>query len=60
MSFDLITLQLAKNYTDEKVKETSTGGVDLSGYAKLEDVPTVEENVSAVLEALPTWSEGVY
>ena len=57
---DMITLALAKSYTDEKVKEVSTSGVDLSGYAKLEDIPTVEENVSAVLAALPTWSGGEY
>ena len=57
---DITVLALAKNYTDEKIKEASTGGVDLSGYAKLEDIPTIEENVSAVLAALPTWTGGEY
>ena len=57
---DIITLAAAKAYTDEQVKQSGTGGVDLSGYAKLEDIPTVEENVSAVLAALPTWSGGEY
>lgn len=57
---DITTLTLAKAYTDEKIKEVATGEVDLEGYAKLEDVPTVEENVSAVLAALPTWTGGEY
>lgn len=35
---DMITLQLAKNYTDKKVEEAATGGVNLSEYAKKEDV----------------------
>lgn len=56
---DAITLALAKAYTDKEIKK-AIGGVNLDGYAKLEDVPTVEENVSAVLAALPTWTGGEY
>lgn len=35
---DITTLALAKAYTDEKVKEAATGGVDLSEYTKKEEV----------------------
>lgn len=57
---DMALLAISKAYTDRKIKEATTGGIDLEGYAKLEDVPTVEENVAAVLEALPTWTGGEY
>jgi hypothetical protein len=30
--------------------------VDLSGYAKLEDIPTVQE----IIDALPKWTGGAY
>lgn len=38
MSFDPITLVIAKNYTDEQIKQNSTGGVDLSGYYTREEI----------------------
>ena len=49
---DITTLALAKAYTDEEIKKVSTGGVDLSGYAKLEDVPTIQE----IIEAFPKYN----
>lgn len=32
----------------------------LSDYAKKSDIPTTEETVAAVLEAIPTWQGGEY
>ena len=32
----------------------------LQNYAKSEDIPTTEETVNAVLDALPTWQGGEY
>jgi hypothetical protein len=38
---DITTLALAKAYTDEKIKEVGTGGVDLGEYAKKDEIPTI-------------------
>jgi hypothetical protein len=48
---DITTLALAKAYTDEEIKKVSTGGVDLSGYAKLEDIPTIQDIINALPKA---------
>lgn len=40
MALNAVTLGAAKKYTDEQVEKAVTGDIDLSGYAKLEDVPT--------------------
>jgi hypothetical protein len=50
---DITTLTLAKAYTDEKVKEVGTGGVDLSEYAKKSDIPTIQD----IIDALPVAEE---
>lgn len=38
MALDPITLVIAKKYTDEQIKQNSTGGVDLSGYYTREEI----------------------
>lgn len=48
---DITTLILAKNYTDEQIKQNGTGGIDLSGYAKLEDIPTIQDIINALPKA---------
>ena len=45
----------------EIAAQVSTGvQKELKDYAKSEDIPTTEETVNAVLEALPTWQGGEY
>lgn len=51
---DVMTLALAKAYTDEQVEKATSGGVDLSEYAKKEEV------LKIVQEAYPTWTGGEY
>ena len=47
---DVVTLTLAKSYTDEKVKEIS-GNIDLSEYAKKDEIPTVQDIINALPKA---------
>lgn len=48
---DITTLALAKAYTDEQVGKVSTGGVDLSEYAKKDEIPTVQDIINALPKA---------
>jgi hypothetical protein len=47
---DITTLALAKAYTDEEIKKAATG-VDLSEYAKLKDIPTIQDIINALPKA---------
>lgn len=47
---DVVTLTLAKSYTDEKVKEIG-GNIDLSEYAKKDEIPTVQDIINALPKA---------
>lgn len=49
---DITTLALAKAYTDEEIKKATAGGVDLSEYAKKEEIPTIQE----IIEAFPKYN----
>lgn len=40
---DITTLALAKNYTDEQIKQSAIGGVDLTDYLKKEEAYTRQE-----------------
>lgn len=42
MSIDVITLAVAKNYTDDQIKQNSTGGIDLSGYYTREEIDAMD------------------
>lgn len=48
---DITTLALAKNYTDEEIKKVGTGGVDLSEYAKKNEIPTIQDIINALPKA---------
>ena len=48
---DITTLALAKAYTDKKVEEAATGGVDLSEYAKKDEIPTIQDIINALPKA---------
>ena len=39
---DITTLVLAKNYTDEQIKQNSSGGIDLSGYYTREEIDAMD------------------
>ena len=51
MGLDIITLAASKAYTDEKTKEAATGGVDLSEYAKKDEIPTIQDIINALPKA---------
>ena len=49
---DITTLALAKAYTDQKVEDAVIGSVDLSDYAKRNEIPTVQD----IINALPKYN----
>jgi hypothetical protein len=48
---DITTLALAKAYTDKKIEEADVGGVDLSEYAKKDEIPTIQDIINALPKA---------
>lgn len=57
---DIITLAAAKAYTNEQIKQNSTGGIDLSGYYTREEIDAIDSNLKSNLEsqisAIPKFS----
>ena len=57
---DITTLAAAKAYTDEQIKQNSTGGIDLSGYYTREEIDAIDSNLKSNLEsqisAIPKFS----
>ena len=48
---DILTLAAAKAYTDEEIKKAGTGEVDLSEYAKKDEIPTIQDIINALPKA---------
>ena len=51
MALDVVALGAAKKYTDKQIEKSATGGIDLSEYAKLKDIPTIQDIINALPKA---------